>query len=113
MTTKTETEPFGPVETTTEPSEIESVECPRCNGTGLFPTGEPAYGDDPERPCELCAGVGLLPVGYADEYVNVLWKARQRIIAQNLRIQQLRGRAEHFEEKWTELLQKVSLRREG
>ena len=81
-------------------AELDVADCPLCFGTGMVLGSTGPTGDDPERPCDLCAGIGQVPEGYAHAYRELLrendrldatvWGLQKQAVSAKARIAELR-----------------------
>lgn len=91
----------------------EVADCPLCHN-GYVPGTTAPTGDDPERPCPLCGGIGQVPVGYRDEWVRLddsLWQLRQETIMQKLRISELTEENRTLRRRLMELTGQMQMQR--
>ena len=109
------------IDTTEDVGLVEDVrdvaECPRCGGTGMVPGETGPTGDDPERPCEVCAMSGLVSEAYAHAYEglrrekvelsNLAWLAEQARDATLATNATLRDENERLDDKLRNTEQKL------
>lgn len=82
------------------------AECPKCAGQGMLVNVSDEMGDDPERKCDLCGGVGRVPGGYERAYRDLIkenegmdglvWALQQEKVKLELRVAELRGERDHL-----------------
>ena len=87
---------------------LDVAECLKCAGQGMLVNVD-EMGDDPETPCDLCSGVGIVTGGYARAYQvlvkanegldGLIWALQKEQTKLRLRVAELRGQRDHLQMK--------------